>query len=113
MIEDARFAALEKMIAEIHRSVVLIENDHGRKIDLALEGLDAVNRRLDQTNQRIDETNQRIDETNRRVANIETDVHEIKGVLGLLKSIATDHETRLQKIEHAFREHLGSHRHPA
>ncbi|MBN2360778.1 MAG: hypothetical protein JXR83_15090 [Deltaproteobacteria bacterium] len=109
MIEDARFAALEKMIAEIHRSVVIIENDHGRKIDLALEGLAGVNQRLDQTDQRVAAIETRVAHIETKVEHIETDVHEIKGVLGLLKSIATDHEARLQKVENIVRDHLAGH----
>lgn len=40
---------------------------------------------------------------------IKVDVRDIKRTVGLLHSIANDHENRLQKVETTLRDHLDNH----
>ena len=62
---------------------------------LALEGVAAANDRLERI-----EAGQ---------AEIKKDLREVKSTVGLLHSIANDHEGRLRKLEAALEDHVAEH----
>jgi len=41
---------------------------------------------------------------------VKSDVRDIKRNMGLINSIASDHETRIQKVENSLQDHLANHR---
>ncbi len=73
---------------------------------LLAEGLVGVNERLDKVDGRLEKVDGRLDKADGRLDRLEagqeiikTDVRDIKRNMGLINSIANDHETRLQGVE--------------
>jgi hypothetical protein len=44
------------------------------------------------------------------VGEVKSDVRDVKRNMGLINSIASDHETRIQTVENSLRDHLANHR---
>jgi septation ring formation regulator EzrA len=101
-----------------HFEVILERIQHNT--ELMLEGFSGMNQRFDRLEGRVGNVEERLDRvevaqevTNRRLHNLEegqakleqgqveikSDVREIKRTVGLLQTIASDHETRIQSIE--------------
>ena len=76
---------MDNTIQEIHQAVVRIENDHGMKLEALFDAVDSIDRRLIRVEARLDDT-----------------VDQMKGLnalVGLLQSIARDHEDRIVRLE--------------
>ena len=90
-----------------------MEHDNGQKFGALFDGFDAVNQRLDRIEsehgKKFDVLEQRLDRIEMRFDVIETDVGDIKKSLVLLKSIASDYENRLYKVEKVLMAHIESH----
>ena len=90
---------------------------------LAFEGFEIVNNRLDrlesgQANLESDVGVLKSDvgvlksdvgELKSDVRELKSDVRDVKRNMGLINSIASDHETRLQNVENSLRDHLSNH----
>lgn len=87
---------------------ILLEKIEGN-FQLAFEKFDLVDDRLDrlETGHARLETGQERLEAGQQA--IKVDVRDIKRTVGLLHSIANDHENRLQNVEVALRDHLDNH----
>lgn len=71
------------------------------------EGLEGLRNSLDSFKVEVRE---RFDRLEKRMDRIEIIVRDIKRTVGLLHTIANDHETRLQKVESQLEDHLNNHR---
>jgi len=79
---------------------------------LAFESLDGVNGRLDRIESWQTSVGNRLEAIDRLEAGqqvLKSDVRDIKRNMGLLNSIANDHESRLQGVESKLNDHLENH----
>jgi len=87
---------------------ILLEKIEGN-FQLAFEKFDLVDDRLD----RLETGHEKLEAGHARLEagqeTIKVDVRDIKRTVGLLHSIANDHETRLQNVETTLRDHLDDH----
>ena len=94
---------------------ILLENMHG-DIKLVAEGVGQLSQRVDNLTEavgglteRVAAVETRLDGVETRLENIEVDVREIKQGMGVLTSICSNHESRLQTVEYTLRDHLAGH----
>ena len=75
MSTNEKIDELGKLVREIHQSVLIIENEHGQKLEALFDGLDSVNNRLESMGKRL--------------GNVEVDVTEIKNgfSLGMVRTV--------------------------
>jgi len=97
--------SLEGKVDAVHADLVRIENDHGAKIEALFDGFDGVNGRLDSVDGRLDSVEGRLDRLESGQAAMRAELGRINGTLGLLRPIASDHESRIQALESALKVH--------
>ncbi len=109
MDDDRRLERMEKTIEKIHQTVVSIENVHGAKLEALADGQGVASERLD----RLEAGQERLEAGQERLEagqeTIKAEVRDTKRTVGLLHSIANDHESRLQEVESSLHDHLSSH----
>ena len=90
---------------------ILLEHIEGNTQMLA-EGLVGVNQRLDHIESWQTTVENRLETIDRLEAGqqvLKSDVRDIKRNMGLLNSIANDHESRLQGVESQLKDHIENH----
>ena len=85
---------------------VLLEDIQG-KVEAVIE---AVQTTREVVMASLDEVKADVSVLKADVSALKVDVRDIKRGMGVLQSIANDHESRLQGLEGAFRDHLSTHR---
>ena len=84
------FQGLRRDIDALHLTVVRIENEHGLKIDLALEGLHALSQKVDSNHLELKSD----------IEAIHMDAGRICRSVNQLQTIVGDHEHRIRVLEH-------------
>jgi predicted nucleic acid-binding Zn-ribbon protein len=99
-------STMENTIQEIHKAVIRIENDHGMKLEVLFDAVDSTNQRLGKLDQKVEGIDSKVESIDQRLTRVESrlddTVEQMKGLnalVGLLQSIARDHEDRMVRLE--------------
>ena len=101
---------------------ILLERMEGN-FQLAFEKFDLVDSRFEKIDARFEQMDSRFEQIDTRFARVDSrldrlevgqesmkvDIRDIKRTVGLLHSIANDHQTHLQNVETTLRDHLDHH----
>ncbi|HUU00939.1 MAG TPA: hypothetical protein VM425_05795 [Myxococcota bacterium] len=122
MGDTYKFEKIEKALDAIHCTVVKIENEHGAKFDVLFEGQESLKAGQESLKADVGELKADVGELKTDVGELKTDVgelktgqreilkdlREVKSSVGLLHTIANQHEARLQKGEGTLADHMAN-----
>jgi len=116
MSDDSRFEKIEKSLDAIHCAVVKIENNHGAKLEALFDGQERLKADVSELKAGVSELKTDVSELKTGQASLKTgqreirkDLGEVKSSMGLLHTMVSGHEARLQKVEGNLAGHLANH----